>query len=360
VTDGGLNRGFAYGGRADIVLNIDGEKAGLWKGFFVTLHDETIYGNSVNFSTGALSPVNTAQFIPIPSGSTNALTGVKFTQFLSENFCVTFGKLNMFDDFKQPFAGYRGVDGFMNMSMILPLMLARTVPYSTFGGGFAVLRELEPVLTFLVLDTNNTPTVSGFNTFFDNGTTLLAQANLPTNFFGLKGHQGIGGTYSNRRYAALDDLPYLVIQALRGQVANPAQETGSWSVFYLFDQTLGSFGCDEKRTWGLFGNAGISDGNPNPVRWNATIGFGGSSPFAARPLDSFGVAYYYLGLSDTLKNLGRANNINILGNEQGIETYYTVGITSWCKFTADLQVVNPVRQRVETDIVFGIRGKIDF
>ncbi|CAN5433756.1 hypothetical protein BH11PLA2_BH11PLA2_36780 [soil metagenome] len=358
MVDGGVRRGFEYGGRFDLLMNIDGEKAGLNKGLFITLHDETLYGQGINGNTGALSPVNTGQFFPVPNGPLNALTGVKVTQFLSESFLVFGGKLNTVDDFKQPFAGYRGVDGFMNMNFNFPLVFGRTVPYSTYGAGFAVLKNLEPVLTFMVLDTNNTPTTSGFNTFFDNGVSVIGGVNLPTQFFGKKGHQGLTASYSNRPYTELQDLPYLLLSNLTGLLPNPAPQTGSWAVNYSFDQTVGSVCNDPARSWGLFGNAGITDGNPNPIRWSANAGLGGSVPFASRPLDRFGVGYYYLGISDTLKNFGPRNRL--IGDEQGVETYYTVGFTPWCKVTADLQVINPTRSMVDTSLSVGLRARLDF
>lgn len=358
VVDGGLRQQFRFGGRADVILKLDGQKAGLWEGFFVELHDETLYGQSVNALTGGLMPVSIAQVLPTPDAPLNALTGIKFTQALSEQFALFAGKINTVDGFRQPFAGYRGVDGFMNVNFTLPHILARTTPYSAWGGGFAILRDLEPVASFMVLDTNNTPTTTGFPEFFDNGVSLLGVVNLPTNFLGRKGHQGIGGSYSTRKYSSLDNLPYLIISTLRPQLPPAPQETGSWTVFYMFDQTIRNVCCDEKRSWGLFGNAGISDGNPNPIRWMANIGLGGAAPIASRPYDSFGVGYFYNGTATQLKNL--APRLLALQDEQGIETFYTVGLSPWCQITADLQVIDPIRSRVDTAVVFGLRAKLDF
>src|SRR5262249_45564835 len=51
VATGGLDRSFRYGGRNDYFGTLDGEKLGLWEGFFIKLHGETRYGQSANFST---------------------------------------------------------------------------------------------------------------------------------------------------------------------------------------------------------------------------------------------------------------------------------------------------------------------
>ena len=55
VASGGNDRAFKYGGKIDYFLNIDGKKAGLWKGFFVTMHAETRYGEDVNGIDGMFS-----------------------------------------------------------------------------------------------------------------------------------------------------------------------------------------------------------------------------------------------------------------------------------------------------------------
>jgi porin len=359
VTTGGRDRSFRYGGRADYLVNINGEKAGLWQGLFIDLHGETLYGQSANALTGALMPVSTAQLFPSTNTPVTALTGVKVTQALSESFVLFAGKINTLDGFNQPFTGgARGTHGFMNTALLAPVVALRTIPYSTFGAGFAVLRGVEPVLSLMVLDPNNTPTVSGFDTFFDRGVSLFGIANLPVKPLGRPGHQGVGFTYSNSRYAALDDLPFFIVQRLRGELPPLPRETGSWSAFYLFDQALWAAEDDPTRSWGVFGNLGIADGNPSPIRWAANIGVGGASPLRCRKLDTFGVGYYYVGISDSLRTF--APRLVPLGDEQGVELFYNIGLTPWCHVTPDLQVVIPTRERVDTSLVFGVRAKIDF
>ena len=136
VTSGGLDRSFFYGGRNDYFLTLDGEKLGLWKGFSVKIHGESRYGSSANFSTGALSPVNEYLLVPGSTGTVSGLTGMKFTQVLSENTLVYAGKINLLDEILQPLTGATGLEGFQNVSLIFNPILARTLPYSTFGAGF--------------------------------------------------------------------------------------------------------------------------------------------------------------------------------------------------------------------------------
>jgi porin len=359
VSSGGLDHGLTYGGRADYLLNVDGHKLGLWQGLFIDLHGETNYGQSANGFTGALMPVNTAALFPTTNTPVTALTGVKVTQALSESFVVFGGKINTLDGFDQPFTGgARGVSGFMNTALLAPIVALRTIPYSTFGAGFAVLKNLQPIVTVMVLDPNNTPTVSGFDTFFDRGVSIIGMANLPTKFLDRPGHQGVGFTYSNSKYTDLSDLPFYFAQQFLGQFPPLPQETGSWSFFYMFDQTVWIDPADPKRSFGFFGNLGLADGNPSPVRWAANIGLGGASPLRARPLDTFGAGYFYVGASDSLKNL--APRVLPLRDEHGVEAFYNMGLTPWCHLTSDIQVVTPVRDRVTASVVYAMRLKIDF
>lgn len=355
VFNGGLQETAQYRGRMDYLVNIDGEKAGLWKGLFIDLHGESIWGNTINQYTGTLMPVSIAQAVPVPNGSVTALTGVKITQALSERFIVYGGKLNALDMFNQPFTGgARGVDGFWNGSMVFNPIFTKTVPYSTYGFGAAVLRNLEPIFSFTVLDANNTPTVTGFDTFFDNGVVLLPQINVPTTFFGLPGHQGLVGTWSSRRYLSTDRSAFLNV--LEGAPVSTLARDGAWSLAYMFDQALVVSPCDPKRMWGVFGNAGIADTNPSPVRWFANLGVGGSA-LRGRPLDTFGMGYYYLGLNDSFKNLIPGLPLR---DEHGMEAFYNFALTPWFRVTPDVQFILPAQDRAQHMWFFGLRAKVVF
>lgn len=365
VTSGGVDRGFEYGGRNDYILNVNGEQAGLWKGFFVSLHGETRYGDTLLTQTGSLMPPNIGLLFPAVRGTETALTGVKLIQGLSEEFIVFGGKINTLDELVQPYAGGRGVDAFMNTGLAVPIAVARTVPYSTLGAGFATLQGTEPILSFMVLDTNNTPTTSGFETFFNNGATMLAKLNIPVTLFDKPGHQGIWGTYSTGTYSDLSPTAYFDPDA--GLViVPPGTDTGSWSLFYSADQALYVDPCNEKRSFGVFTNIGLADNGPSPVRWSANVGLGGSSPLSSRPLDTFGIGYSHVEYSDPVQNL--APILLPIGNDDAVELFYNIAVTPWFRVTPDIQFLMPARERtlppgatdIDTAVVFGLRGKVEF
>jgi porin len=363
TASGGLHDGFEFGGRSDYILNVDGQKAGLWPGLFINLHGETVYGDSANLFTGAVVPVNIGRAHPVFSGSAGALTNVRFTQALSENFVLYVGKINTIDNVQQPFMSGRGLDaGFMNATLFWNVILARTLNYSTLGAGAAFLKDGYPVFSLTVYDTNDASTRTGFDKLGDNGALIYPTVSLPTNFFGLPGHQSLWGAYSSGRYAVVSPQSLTLLpRVLEGQLPLTALGTfehGSWWATYLFDQALWVDPADKTRSWGFFGNFGLSDGKPNPIKWDAIVGIGGCSPIPGRKRDTFGAGYFYLGYSDDFKNVARL--VVPVRDERGLELFYNAAVTPWCHMTADLQVITPTLSHAGTSVVLGLRTKIDF
>lgn len=356
VAAGGLEQAFQYGGRNDYFLNFDGEKLGLGQGFSVALHGETRYGESAAAVAGSLSSPNLLLAFPAAGGDVTALTGVTLTQNLSERLQIYGGKLNTLDGFAQPLTGADNFSGFQNTAMLYNPVFARTVPYATFGAGFALLENEESVFSVTVYDTNDTPTVAGFETFFDNGATIYTEWNLSTTFFDLPGHHGLSGTYSTGTYSDLTPTAYL--DPIAGLVVVSEPVSGSWCAAYNFDQALYVSPDDSQRMWGVFGNFGLADDNPSPVRWFASAGISGASFLPRRTADSFGCAYFYVGVSDSLKNL--APLLLPVRDEHGIELYYNLALTPWCGITPDLQVITPFREQAETALLFGLRAHVVF
>jgi porin len=358
VGSGGTNNNGTYGAKLNYFLNIDGEKAGLWKGFFIDMHAETIYGNSTNFRTGSLLPTNTAMLFPDNQPNT-ALTGLKFTQALSENFAVFFGKINTLDEDRLQYAGGgAGITSFMNTGLAFNAVPLRAIPYTTLGAGFAILKDLEPVFTFSVLDAQYATTTSGLNNLFSFGKIFAAEATLPTNFFDKPGHIKAGGVYSTRNYSSLDLTSYAIIPPADGglQIV-PARKNGTWSVYGSIDQAIWVSPCDPKRSWGFFAQGGASDPVTSPINTFWKFGIGGASPF--REGDTFGIGYYYVDLSGPLQDSFRRGRVQ-LGDEQGFEAYYDFAVTPWFHLAPDLQIINPTRERISDATVYGLRARLDF
>jgi porin len=354
VTSGGLRQTFPYGLKFDYFGTIEAEKLFDWEGLFVNLHGESRFGQSINHDVGSLVPANFALEFPKPVGTASALTNVQIEQFLGPDFVVTFGKLNAADGVNiHPFLGGNGINRFVNEAFVLSPIYGRLIPYSTPGAGFSYLRDFDPVFTFLVLDTNGRPDTSGLSHMFSNGATLFTSLRVPVTPFGLPGHQSLEAGYASGRFSPLSPDDYIILPGIPAQ-----RRTGSWLVTYGFDQFLVIDPDDPTKGWGIFANITLADQATNPAHWFLNLGVGGESPLPGRSADSFGVGYYYLGISSVLQQtLGPASPI---GNEQGVELYYNAAITSWFALAADIQAIEPAHSDARSAFLFGLRAKIDF
>jgi porin len=354
VAAGGREQEWDYGGKFDYWLNLEGGKLGLNEGFFVDMHAETRIGESVNDHDGLLAPANIAMSFPDSDRHVTAITGLKLTQALSESVAVYAGKINTLDEYALRYAGGPGLGGFMNTSLVFNPIVARTVPYSAAGVGCAFLSDKQPWLTLTVFDPEERAT-KGLEDLYERGVTVVPEIVLRADPWGLPGIYNFGGTYSNADYTSIDPSAWLQLPLLGGGFP---VENESWSLYSNFFQSVWVDRCDASRQWGFFGQFGLSDGNPNPIHYTAICGVGGRSMARNRPLDRFGIGYYYLGLSDQFKTL----SIPVLRqrDEYGVEMFYNYAISPAIWLTGDLQIARPSTVGLDRVIIPGVRLQMLF
>ena len=339
VVRGGKSGAWQYGGRGDIIMNIDSQKLGLWPGAFLNLEAEGNWASAVNGNTGALMPVNSSQTVPQP-GQNFDLVSLNFSQFLSPYFGLTIGKFATVTSTSgdmNDFAHGKGDIQFMNMAFNFNPLLAFTVPYSTLGTGVIVLPTKDPkeaIVSVLVLQANGKPNTSGFGDLDGNKLTLAAEGRVRTDFFNLTGHQLFGTTFSNKKFTSTDQ------RLDRDTIQNGTlkAEKGSWNIYYNFDQYLYEPKKGVDRGVGLFGRLGVSDGNPNFMKFFGSFGVGGKGVFDSRPRDQFGLGYYFINI-DNPTIQGPFQTRSLLRDEYGFEAYYNFAITPWLMLTPDIQIV---------------------
>lgn len=353
VTTGGRAQQFKYGGRGDYLIDIDTAKGGLWQGGHLDLRGETRLGQDCNEIDGAFALSNFAMALPLRDQDVTALTGLQYTQDLWESVSVFFGKLNLLDGTPAAYARGPRLNSFWNVAMQMNLTRTYLLP-STLGAGFTVRDDVEPVFNFFLLDTHYIPRTSGLSTLFSNGTVAYGEYRQRTNLFDLPGHSTVGFLYSSAKRTALDTSPYLLLQLARAGKSFPTKDS-AWTVTYRLDQVLYADATDPKRNWTLNSDLGLTDGNPNPIRWFANVSLLGNGPIHARDNDTLGIGYYHLGVSH-LPIL----TIHGFGAENGVELFYNAAVTPWFHVTPDLQVLDPAQHHTAPALLVGIRARLSF
>jgi len=395
VMSGGTDTGWKFWGNADYTLNIDTGKLGLWPGGFFKFYGDSSFGESVQPRTGAIVPVNTWLLLPKPDEPSSALMNATFTQFLSTKFGVFAGKVFVLDGFKGEFTGDIR-NQFMNTALAFPIALA-LVPISAYGGGVIGLPWEGVILSAMALDASGTPTKDDISKAFDDGTTVIASAQVKIKPFGLVGHQNLGGLWSDKSRISLiqdpsnianfllkEKFPLLgnpgpilerILERFAPGLLNPVQpanrEKSTWAMFYGFDQYLWQPAGDPKRGIGMFFNFGAADGETNPVKYSFATGIGGNGVIPGRKSDNFGVGWAHTQFSDNFVPLLRQRFHLGLEHENAFEMFYNAAITQWLRMSLDLQVIDTGLQKrlsddrnslkgVDTAVVGGVRMYIRF
>lgn len=360
VAFGGENTNFAYGGKMDYILTLDGKKLGLWDGLFVTLHAETQFGRSINGDAGALSLPNTNMLFPLPGQHETAITGLLFEQALSKNFLLALGKINVLDLWTMVYPRVGGgIDGFANLNVIVPaLPFFRYVNLSVLGGGALVLRDDGQIQGgVLVFDTNNSTTTTGIPELFDSGAAVLG---LWRFFFDIDEKPGrllfaVAG--STRKYASLDPLDWN-LDLFSGH-SKVGKKNGEWTAAVVYDQVLWQHPDNDKRDLWFFTGWSVSDGDPSFAKWGGFASLEATGLLFDREMDRAGVGVFYNALSSDFKDLTSDVGANV-GDTWGTELYYNVEITPWFHLTPSLQVVQSQNYNDDAAVIVGLRGVIDF
>jgi porin len=358
-----------YGAKGDVFVTLIGEQLGLWKGLIVNAHLEGRAGDDVNALTG-LSPGNINMLMP-DSDDTIALTQLMALQFLSPQIALAGGKFNGLDLIDMVFHTGRGIDGFMNTSMIIPIGFARTVPLGILGAGLLKFKGKEVQGGIISFDPNNCATTSCLEQPFQD-TAVIGVWKF---FTGIgpdgadAGYISIGGTYSDREYKVIDG---------QGFAFNPGQglaltETDtSWSIFSVVNQQLWADASNPSRALNFKGMYTITDGKANPIKWSATAALEMNGPIPERDKDVFGIGYFHTELSSDFKNavgpllsagatvVNRTPTTINIEDTDGFEAYYKVQVTPWLAVTGDVQVITETLSSEDTKVAAGVRGKVTF
>ncbi len=396
-TAGNVDHTFDLGGKGDLFLDVDGGKLGLWDGFRLHVHGEYNFGTTPGEVGGTTIPNNTAMTFPVQNQPGGDFSSVYVSQRFGSNFTLLAGKTNMFDFYAagHKFSGGRGVGLFWNTAFVGPP--SGIVPVAAFGA-MGIYKVNPFSFTLMVYDPTDAINYTGFENPFSAGVTVRGSMDVSSAPFGLPRTDTFMAAISSEKGTNFESLPDLskfdnpvfraalirafITRALWGEDAQNSlppelrsettEKRGRYWIGYSFEQTLWRSVTEPSKSWGLFGQAAWSDGNPNSLKWSALGGVGGTSPLPGRLHDRFGVGVFYYAYSDVLKQ--HLSPLITLGDEYGLEAFYNVAMTKWFRLTADVQViapaikaqtvepalVNPAVANNSTVVSVGLRGQVRF
>jgi porin len=339
----------------DLQLAFDTGKAGWWHGGTLESRLEGRAGRSVLQRAGTISAVDNDAVFPNVVDRFDeealALTKLSFTQYLGERFALFGGLLDTAEGDQNALAGSAlSNERFLNSALLYSLVEDATAPNVALGGGVLVEPRPNVSASFSAFGTEETAGEDPFQ--HTEGVTFAFEATVGHMLAARSGAQTFGFLYGiDARRVAIANDPRLVLASVLRDRGVPETSADTWAVYYNAHQILWG---DEDRGSGVFVRLGLSDGDPNPVRWNWAGGLGGRGLVPRRPADVWGVGAFYLGLSnaDLLKGLN-------VGDEIGGEVFYEVALTPWLHVTLDLQVVDPALPRADTACMLAVRSRVE-
>lgn len=346
--------GHTLGG--DLQLEVDTGKAGWWAGGTLKTRTQSRTGRSVLERAGTASAVNNEAVFPIVLDQFDrdafAITALVYEHALGEKLSVFGGLLNTSMGDENAIAGSAlSHSHFLNFAMLYSLVEDATVPHTSLGGGINFTPAGNISGSLSVFGSAETAGENPFDRW--HGTTFSTEWTLGHTLADRAGAQTLGFLYGiNARRTDITADPRLVLIGILLGVPVPTTESDTWAFYYNAHQFL--YG-DESCGWGLFTRLGVSDGDPNLVKWNFAVGVGGIGLIPGRKQDNWGLGLFYLDMSDEdlLRGLG-------VRDETGGEVYYNIAVSPAFHVTLDAQLIDSALPRVDTTWVLGMRTHFDF
>jgi porin len=366
---------FKYTGRGEYNFIVDLEKyGGLPHGKLLigAQHWWGEFGN-VSLNTGALVPAVFPALLPPEANNPGRpyITDFLFTQPLSEKLVLFAGKKNVVGAADQDFfAGGDGTNMFINQALIANPAMLLAMPYSGFTTGIVMPQKWGAISTFVYDPQDRTRDFFRLQDLFSKGVIAGGSARVNTKFFDKPGQHHVGGLWKH-----LDQLDISAGQApaLDYPYAEPpfgaATLRDGYTIFYGFDQYFQTFPGERRsalpkkppRGWGMFGRASVSDGNPTPFDYFLSAGIGGDSRLGNDRGDTFGIGWYYTGVSGEYG----APVAALFGPRDGtgVELFYNFQVTRCINITPDVQFIRPGLGNFTSGddaFVYGLRANTRF
>lgn len=338
-----------YVNRFDAYLNIDTEKAGLWKGGGIGTHFQIRFGSP--HGGIAVFPANAALITPTSGEGRGAVTSLYLTQKLGTKSSIMFGKIDTLDLLAgAPYMGGRGVDGFMHIAFAGPP--SGVAPVSTYGALFSTRFKNKYGFSLFVFDPKNQ---TDWGKPFTEGINFGPSLVIPATHFGQNATHTFGFTITTQKGTDLRDIPQVILPESEQRIG---ARRGAFNLNYTYEQNFYQNPQNAAQRWGMFARIAVADANPNILQNQFTFGVAGTGVIPKRKLDRFGLGVFTFGLSDALRDVFRP--LFTIQRETGAEVFYNFAVTPWLRTTADFQVLPPTIKDRDTRVYFGWRTKISF
>ncbi|MGL4542395.1 MAG: hypothetical protein ACRCUI_07790, partial [Polymorphobacter sp.] len=121
VVAGGSDRMWDGSGRADVFVDVDSGKLGLWAGTGLNTHSEIRFAEPRSNFGGQLLPSNTGAALPLTGSGSFEATSIYLNQRIGGQTSLLVGKINVLDLLaRDPFFGGWGTQRFMNLVFVAP------------------------------------------------------------------------------------------------------------------------------------------------------------------------------------------------------------------------------------------------
>ncbi|MFZ9395832.1 MAG: carbohydrate porin [Erythrobacter sp.] len=337
-----------YGGRADAYVDIRGDKLGIDDSFTLTIRPEFTWGKTSNGAVG-LIPNNTALFRSEGDGDFDLSLSV--SKHWSSGAHLTVGKVNVLDlGAKLPVVGSDGHFGFQSLSMALPP--SAIIP-NTITGALLEVPTKKVLYRLWVFDPDSQYGRTGFETAFKSGVGFLGSVTFPVRLGGKPGFYALKLSGSTRNDINADSLPAVLVPAPGSRFGN---RRGEFAAVLAGYQYLAAYPEAPGKGWGVFGQIYLSNGDPTFLDRSAMLGVSGNPRF--RPQDRFGAAWFRYSLINRLVDV--LSTRLALEDEEGVELFYTLGLSSQLQATANVQVIDSAVAVRDTGVLAGLRLTASF
>lgn len=335
-------------GRYDVFADLDFGKMGLVKGLGFHFHGEGRFGNPRPAFGGQLWPSNVGATLPL-GGDSFAATSLYFTQTIGKRTVLMLGKINAVDLLAgDPVFGGWGTQRFMLFPFVAPP--SGVVP-PTIMGGVLVHKGTPISLTLMVFDPEDRTRDYFPGDLFETGVNISVGGTWDGTIAGRKSSIGVTSTISTKRGTNLEDVllpPGLVTDDVKG----------SYNIALQVTHRLAESSQVKGKGLDAVIKVATADGNPNPIQSSLVVAIAGHGMIPGRPNDSFGVGGFMYDMSNALQD--SLSPVIDFNDEQGIEAWYSLGLTPWFRITADMQFVNPASGDRDPAVIGGLRANLVF